>query len=31
MKFVKIIYHIQFNEAILDLMKKLEIHEYMDC
>jgi len=31
MKFVKIIYHIQFNEAILDLMKKLEIHEYVDC
>ena len=30
MKFVKIIYHSQFNEAILDLMKKLDIHQFVD-
>ena len=31
MKFVKIIYHSLFNEAILDTMKKLNTHEYVDC
>jgi len=31
MKFVKIIYRSFFNEAILDMMKRLNIHEYVDC
>ena len=31
MKFVKIIYHSLFNEAILNLMKELNIREYVDC
>lgn len=31
MKFIKIIYHSLFNEAILDMMKKLNVHEYVDC
>jgi hypothetical protein len=31
MKFVKVIYHSFFNEAILDMMKRLNIHEYVDC
>jgi len=30
-KFVKIIYHSQFNEAILDILKKLNIHIFVDC
>jgi hypothetical protein len=31
MKFVKIIFHSIFNEAILDMMKRLSIHEFVDC
>jgi len=31
MKFVKIIYHSQFNEAMLDILKKLDIHQFVDC
>ena len=31
MKFVKVIYHSIFNEGILNLMKQLDIHEFVDC
>ena len=31
MKFVKIIYHSLLNDDILDMMKRLNIHEYVDC
>jgi hypothetical protein len=31
MKFIKIIYHSQFNEATLDMLKTFDIHQFVDC